>query len=291
MQTVRHFETPSDGKLTPDMVSAFHADGFLVLENFAGKDEIATLRAAIDRLVAGFDPESVRTIFSTSERSHAADRYFQESGDKISFFFEAGAFDDHGELIADKDQALNKIGHNLHDLDSDFDHFFRQEKLARISTGLGLKDPGLVQSMVIFKQPKIGGEVGMHQDATFLSTEPVSVTGFWLALEDADETNGCLLALPGGHKGALKERFHYQEQDLIMENLAETDWPEDQLVPLCAPAGTLVILHGKVPHGSAPNTSERSRQAVTLHVVDRAATWLEDNWLRRAEDMPVKGFE
>ena len=62
--------------------------------------------------------------------------------------------------------------------------------------------------MYIFKQPGIGGEVGCHQDATFLYTEPMTVTGFWFAIEDATLENGCLWAAPGGHQqGGLRQVF------------------------------------------------------------------------------------
>ena len=52
----------------------------------------------------------------------------------------------------------------------------------------------------------------------------------------------------------------------------------------------LVVLHGLAPHRSAPNLSARSREAFALHVVDRAAEWSADNWLRRGAAMPLRGF-
>ena len=61
------------------------------------------------------------------------------------------------------------------------------------------------------QQPRIGGEVVWHQDASFLITAPHSVVGFWWALEDATRDNGCLWVEPGGHRGPLRERWkHYQ---------------------------------------------------------------------------------
>ena len=38
------------------------------------------------------------------------------------------------------------------------------------------------------------------------------------------------------------------------------------------------------------NRSGRSRHAYTLHVIDRAADWPEDNWLQRPEELPFRGF-
>lgn len=40
----------------------------------------------------------------------------------------------------------------------------------QVSRDLGLSTPLAVQSMYIFKQPKIGGEVTPHQDGAFLYT-------------------------------------------------------------------------------------------------------------------------
>ncbi|HEV2558349.1 MAG TPA: phytanoyl-CoA dioxygenase family protein [Microvirga sp.] len=285
------FEATPDGAATLQMQEAYARDGFLVVEGFKTHAECDALRAHTHALIDGFDPATVTSIFEAGgSQQHAADRYFQESGDEIRFFFEKGAFDEAGRLTKDKHAAMNKIGHAMHDLDPVFERFSRDPKLAALARSLGLADPGLVQSMVIFKPPRIGGEVNCHQDATFLHTDPVTVTGFWFALEDADETNGCLLGIPGVQNEGLRERFRYQGDRLVMDKLGEKDWPLDREVALTAPKGTLVVLHGLAPHRSSPNTSPRSREAYALHVVDRTARWSPDNWLRRRDGMPVRGF-
>ena len=55
-------------------------------------------------------------------------------------------------------------------------------------------------------------------------------------------------------------------------------------------AGTLVVFHGLLPHGSAANRSPRSRMACTLHVPDGTAAYAADNWLQRSPALPVRGF-
>ena len=61
-------------------------------------------------------------------------------------------------------------------------------------------------------------------------------------------------------------------------------------MPLEAAAGTVVLLHGLLPHRSSPNTSPRSRAAYSLHLVEAGARYPEDNWLQRPAAMPARGF-
>lgn len=266
----------------PDL-AAYERDGFLVLEGFLPPADCDALQARAAELVAAFDPGPMRTVFSTRDQGHARDRYFQESGGAIRFFFEEQATDQPVPL------ALNKIGHALHDLDPVFDRISRRPQLAELAHALGFIRPLLLQSMYLFKQPHIGAEVGWHQDATYLHTRPSTVTGFWIALDDADRDNGCLMALPGAHRGPLRERFLREDGRLVTRRLDTTPWPETAPVALEARRGTLVVLHGLLPHASAPNRSSRARHAYALHLIDGTADYPIDNWLQRP-DLPLRGF-
>jgi phytanoyl-CoA hydroxylase len=276
--------------LSSEQLSDYENKGFLVLKDFVSTSKCDRLRERAGEMVRDFDPAGVASIFSTKEQNRLTDEYFLESGDKIRFFFEEDAFLPDGNLKQEKERSINKIGHALHDLDPDFDEFSRTSKLRELVEDLGVVDPKLLQSMYIFKQPRIGGEVTCHQDSTFLYTEPTEVTGFWFALEDATVENGCLWALPGGHRLGLKSRWNRSAERMRFDYFDETPWPEDKLVPLEVTKGTLILLNGLLPHKSLANRSPKSRHAYTLHVISGNCHYPETNWLQRSKSMPLRGF-
>ena len=285
------FAAPFGGELTAAMIAAFDESGVIILQDFVSKDDCLALKSRALELVAAFDPDQVKSVFSTTEQTQSNDRYFIESGDKIRFFLEKDAFDDRGELRQSKENSLNKMGHAMHDLDPLFDRFSRTPALAEIVRRIGFEDPAIIQSMYIFKPPKIGGEVVCHQDSTYIYTEPESCVGFWFALEDATIENGCMQFIPGGHRQPLKQRnYRVGEFETKTETLDAEPWPEHLKVPAEAAAGTLVVFDGRAPHLSGPNLSDKSRHAYTLHVIDRTCHYPADNWLQRRPELPLRGF-
>ena len=276
--------------LTLDQRAAYERDGFLVLPGFKPAAELAALRQRAHALVDAFEPGPQAAVFSSVQPGRLADAALIASAESAHCFFEEEAFDEQGRLRQAKALSINKIGHALHDLDPVFDAFSHGPALAALAADLGLAQPQIWQSMLIFKQPGIGGEVRWHQDASFFVTAPQTVTTFWFALEDATLANGCLWAQPGGHRTPLRERFVRDGDRLSMQQLDDTPWPGTaEAVPLEVQAGTLVCFHGLLPHYSAPNRSAQSRLAYTLHVTDGRATYAPQNWLQRRQ-LPLRGF-
>lgn len=271
---------------------SYERDGFLVLEGFVDPSACDALRARAGEIVAALGPEDAMSVFSTHEQTRTSDEWFLSSGDRIRCFFEEGAFDATGDLTRPVPESINKIGHALHDLDPVFAAFSRTPELAELARDLDLNAPVLLQSMYIFKQPRIGGVVTLHTDHTFLWTEPQSVTGFWFAVEDATLENGCMWALPGGHRLPVRKRFRRDTSGAgtTFDVFDHADYPAEGEVPLEVAKGTLIVLHGSLPHRSGANTSERSRHAYTLHAIDATAEYPSDNWLQRDPSLPLRGF-
>ena len=284
--------------LSVEQIERFGRDGFLVVPDFVTADACEELRRRAEDLVEAWEPGADRTVFTTEAQSRVSNREFLASGSTSWCFFEEGAFDEHGELRRPKSLSINKIGHAMHDLDPVFERFTYTADLAAVAADLGLHDALVLQSMYIFKQPGIGGEVGCHQDATFLYTDPITVTGFWFAVEDATLENGCLWAAPGAHHTGLRERFRRagamtDDDGTEFEVLDPTPLPEPphELVPLEVPAGTMVVLDGRLPHWSDANRSDRSRHAYSVHCISAAADYPAWNWLQRRPELPLRRLD
>ncbi|KAA1472919.1 phytanoyl-CoA dioxygenase [Dentipellis sp. KUC8613] len=284
--------------LTEAQVSQFYRDGYLRIPGFLEPAETNALLTRSKQLLNDFSLEDhPLTKFMTDDDNHIGDDYFLTSGDKIRYFLETDAVDKDGKLNREKDKAVNKIGHALHELDPVFRKTtLEEEKLKAVVRDLRFHhNPLALQSMVITKQPQIGGEVPEHNDSTFLYTSPPSALGFWFALEKCTPENGALSFLPGSHLTTpIAKRFVRLpsggtgfEELVPPEEVAAATSSGKYILAECGP-GDLVLIHGSVLHKSPRNTSPNTRFAYTFHMIESApyAEYDEKNWLQPTPSMP-----
>lgn len=306
----------------------FDRDGYLCIKGFCTDVECKGMMERMSGLIEKWDPaQDNAPVFSTQKdeqlNAQGKSDAFLDSADRISFFLEKGATDDKGALKPglSKARSLNKVGHGLHVVDDVFKEYSHSDKVCSLVRALGWKNPVLPQSMYIFKQPEIGGEVTSHQDSTFLHTTPrVTCLGLWLALQDATLENGCLWARPGSHKEPVRRIFvrnpaFFKGTDstapkMIFEDIdrdrAAKPWQwegempagweppskglaEKGFIPVECKAGDLVVIHGSADHMSLPNMSVKERQTYQLHLIEgpsEGITWSPRNWLQYSDSKP-----
>ena len=311
--------------LSAVQLAQFNADGYLILPNFFSAAEADHLKSHSDKLLKEFDLAThPRTIFKTdvngpqtaASAAEDANRYFLDSADKVHFFFEEHAFDSEGKMTVPKERAINKIGHQLHVRDQEFHRFTYKEEVKALARSLQFKQPVVLQSMVITKQPRIGGVVDTHRDSTFLHTEPSTATGLWFALEDCTKTNGCLSFVPGSQKdGKSTKRFDRKPSEkaplrasinnpgfdsnqesgpnnkgveLGFSGEDTSSYPPEAWRLAEVKKGTLVLINGDVVHASTANHSDKSRYIYTFHLIDQhGTTYPASNWLQSSHKFPV----
>lgn len=267
-------------------------NGYVVLEDFLTPDEVNELRAAGDNL-CNEAPEESRVVFSTLPNceAHQREKYFLDSGDKVRHFFESGAIDEKGQLVVEPLKALNKVGHALHTEHPIFEKITFSNQVKEACWQLGFNKPAVLQSMYIFKNPGVGGEVVPHQDSWYLYTEPPSAIGFWIALDDATIQNGCLQFIKGSHKSGVHRRYirnpDKDAKDLVVYDRPAPIYPQSNFTPVPVSRGTCILIDGQVVHKSDHNKSDKSRHVYTFHVIETEDTkYSEDNWLQAPEDKP-----
>jgi len=267
----------------------FEKNGIAVYKNFATSEECDELIEKMKEITSNINVEEhIQNVFETESGNN---EYFLTSGDKVRYFFDEPAITSDKKLKFDCFKSLNKVGHAIHMEPGPFQKMVKCDLSRKILRTLGIDQVSVPQSMYIFKQAKFGSAVPPHQDSTFLHTSPKqTVVGFWVALEDATEDNGCLWFIPGSHKPYKNDKKadkveHAFMQRIEKEGKIQTDYRLGKSreyyektaytwVPAQVRRGDLVLIHDMVHHKSLPNHSEKSRNIFAWHLFDSGkSTW------------------
>jgi hypothetical protein len=113
------------------------------------------------------------------------------------------------------------------------------------------------------KPPREGARTPWHQDEGYWgrNLDERGIT-CWLPFHDVDVENGCMHFVPGGHKlGVIPHR----QVEGVQSDLLVCDVDEAKVVPVPIKLGDVTFHHGKMPHMTTPNASNRWRRALSQH--------------------------
>ncbi len=117
---------------------------------------------------------------------------------------------------------------------------------------------------VFGKSPRIGKLTPPHQDAFYWRITPKDALTVWIAIDRADEENGCVRYVPGSH---LKEMQPHELSGVFGFSQHITDYDPGRVgeaVPACVDPGELIVHHGMTIHYADPNESDRLRRALGI---------------------------
>lgn len=115
------------------------------------------------------------------------------------------------------------------------------------------------------KMPGDGKSVDWHQDCSYWPMTPSKAVTVWLAVDDADEQNGCMQVYTGSHTRGLIDFEMSGDADgnVLDQSIKDPHlYGTQRLTPL--KAGQISIHSDLLVHGSDPNDSDRRRCGLTL---------------------------
>jgi len=216
--------------LTEEQLARFNEDGFLLIKELVGPDQVQALNQELDNIherMAVDEPEGVDISWETFDDPDAPQRIMQLM---------------HSELVS---PTLNAI--------------LRSDTMLDIVEALLGPDISLYHSKLLPKCAGIGRPIPWHQDYAYWKQEgnEPKMLDCQLAISEATKANGCIAYVPGSHKWGLRE--HEVVNEAFGVYLKGHYHPRDDAVEVEMAPGDGVFFGPLVIHGSAPNTSSNPR--------------------------------
>jgi ectoine hydroxylase-related dioxygenase (phytanoyl-CoA dioxygenase family) len=144
-----------------------------------------------------------------------------------------------------------------------------------------------MQSMLFIKASGKPGQA-WHQDEYFIPTRDGSLTGGWLAMDDATVENGCLWILPGSHRRKIiyPQKRNIDDRRFDCTGSAyQFPYQDEDAIPVEVKAGSLVFFNGYLLHRSLPNYAKSGYRRVLVNHYMTAESLLPWMLPREGESM------
>ena len=221
-----------DWKLNAEQIKQdFDRDGFTILRHYLSTDETTEVRDNIERFV--------RDVLPGLPNDKA---YYEVKEDPGTMMRLQGMMDDDDyfkELFCD--ERFLGLAHHLLD---------------------GARES---QMQWFNKPPRVGKATPPHQDGFYFMLEPNEALTLWLAIDSADEENGCIRYVPGSHRRDMRP---HRPSGVLGFSQGITDYGDDDFaaeVPIVVEPGDLIAHHCLTIHRADPNPGDRHRAALGFH--------------------------
>lgn len=213
-------------RLSAEQVAAYHRDGYVTVDRLLAPSEVTDLQQVTDQFVERSRTATTHTDIFDLEPGHTSE--------------------------APKLRRL-KAPHRQHAV---YDRLLRDPRILDLVgqlIGPGIRFHNTKLNM---KSPEFGSPVAWHQDWAFYPHTNDDILAVGIAIDDMMVENGCLMAVPGSHRGPTLS--HHQNG--VFVGAVDDVGAGDGAMPLELQSGGISIHHARLMHGSAPNTSIRPRR-------------------------------
>lgn len=235
--------------LTDEQVKQYHTDGYVTVAGVLPPEEIEELRRVTEEFV--------------DKSRHATDH--------------TGEFDlEPGHTAQVPRLRRLKYPEKLHPA---YDRVMRNETIIDMVAQVVGPDVRHFGGKLNMKAAGFGSPVEWHQDYAFAARTNDDMLAVGVPLDDMTSENGCLLVVPGSHKGPIYDHF---QGNIFVGGITDPDFDPGNVVPLELTAGDISIHHGRSLHASATNTSPDKPRRLYLLQMCAADSWV----IKPGEDNP-----
>src|ERR1700694_1824676 len=230
-------QTDKPTHLRSECLEQFDRDGFFILENVFGGDELADV---------------IKELDSFEQRT---DTFLQAIDGERAFIAESGAITFSPNLVASSQNLAE---------------FVRHPQLLGIARDIVGPDVNLYWEQAVYKKSEKQRRFPWHQDNGYRFVQPQAYLTCWISLTDATADNGCPQVAPGLHR--LGTLAHHYVDPLGWECF---DAPPVEPVMAELGAGGIVVFSSLTPHLTGPNTTGSVRKAYIVQYAPVGAVALE----------------
>jgi len=233
-------DSPANTPLTQEEIDFYWSNGYLLVKDAITAEQLAAL-------VADFD------VWTEESRRHT-----EPYGETLA---NRPRFDMAPEHTAEAPR-LRRVASPVEVSDTYLDVMRDNKALDAVAQLIG-PNVEFNNSKINAKQPGSSTEVKYHQDFMFQPHSNEDLITCLFFMDDVTLENGPLNVVPGTHRGELWDHWHDGVYTGAVSAEVEAAYVGDA-VPVYGPAGAACLMHTRLLHGSAPNSSEHPRTLLIL---------------------------